>query len=983
MRKFIFLAFVFVIVAVSVKSFAFVIPENDSKTEYLYVIGPKGDPKKGAEDHKQVLHIDVPADTEREILIYVYDPDTGGDLDAKRSRTNPWNTNTEISVSGKGGKTLEKKEFGELGYDSQFYKFRPFSKTEAKDMGGFFRFTLDVTATSGDDANLFKVKILPDKVRVSSPNITFRLLPKKGAQMYFYPLIPEGTDKIFVENYDLDIDGGSSLLRDLKNNQEFSVNDSESGEWSKTEIALSSTNERYVDYVITKATQIDAHAGLKISDANGNPIPIYFRKKEAPVSESKCNEFTFDATSSYDPDNQALSFLWDFGDGTTSDKPVVTHTFENGGDYNVILSVTDNSGLECDTASAVHSIYINTPPVAAFSAPDISCVNQLINFDASSTTDDTPGQVSYKWNFGDGTTGEGQQVTKAFEKGGTYNVNLSVNDNSGTSCDSDKVAQTITINTPPVANAGDDVNLCLSHDKDYTISFNGSGSRDADNDTLVYTWDFGDGSGDTGVNVTHVYDSRGEYVVTLSVEDGSGSACSTDTDSLNVKINKQPVAKAGNNSIICLGTEVMFDGSGTIGEEGEELTYDWDFGDGTTGSGVQAAHTYSTGGNYKTVLTVNDGESTECSISSDSVFVKVNTQPSALISSVDKECTGTSITFDGSGSTDSDGDNLTYSWDFGDGNGDTGDKVTHAYNKSGEYVVTLTVDDKAGSTCDIDTESVNIEINEPPVAVAGDNSLVCLGTEVIFDGSRTISEEGEELTYDWNFGDGTTGSGVQVAHTYATGGSYKTVLTVNDGQSTRCSISADTVFVTVNSQPSAQLNSVDMVCTGDTVSLDASSTNDPDNDTLTYTWDFGDGTTENSGAKVTHVYNKGGSYPVKLVIDDNKGTECSQDMTDIVVQVNTPPVADAGSNLVCCLDKVTEFSASSSFDADGDNLSYVWDFGDSTTAVGENVSHAYSSTGEFLVVLTVNDGTGTKCDTATDSFTAIVNAKPTPIIKIR
>ncbi len=348
MNRFMVLAFVMAIVTICGRSFAYVVPEEKSETEYLYVIGPKGNPKKGAEDHKQELNIDVPADAQGEIMISIYDPDTGGDIDAKRSRTNPWDTTTEAIIYGKEGKELEKIQFGESGYDEEFYRFRSFTKTEGKDLGGFFRFTLDITAIEGDDANLFKVKVLPNSVKVSSTNITYRLLPKEGAKMYFYPLIPEGTDKIIVENYDLDVDGGSSVLLDPLNNKEYDINDSDSGEWRKTEITLLSTNERFVDYVVTKATQIDAHAGLRILDGNGNALPIYFSKEETPVSASNCNEFTFDATSSFDPDNQALTFLWDFGDGIKSDKAVVKHKYENGGDYNVILSVTDNSGLECD-----------------------------------------------------------------------------------------------------------------------------------------------------------------------------------------------------------------------------------------------------------------------------------------------------------------------------------------------------------------------------------------------------------------------------------------------------------------------------------------------------------------------------------------------------------------------------------------------------------------------------------------------------------
>lgn len=817
MRNFILFVFVLAVaVAIGGKSFATVVPEENSQVDYFYVIGPKGDPRKGAEDHKQVLHIDVPAGSGENVEISIYDPNTGGDIDAKKNYINSWDTTTEITVSGGGG-TLVKKEFGKSEADGEYLSLGSFSTTDGENIGAFYRFTLSVVATTGDDANLFKVKVSPDSARISSTNITFRLVPKKNAKMYFYPLIPNGVDQIVVENYDLDEDGGTSVLIDPADGKEYKISDSSSGKWRDTNVSLSGSGKRYLDYVVTKATQIDAHAGLRMTDSDGNPLSIYFSKQETPVVAAvvavppvtdKCNEFTFDATASFDPDNQALTFLWDFGDGSTSDLPVVKHAFENGGNYNVTLTVTDNSGLECNTAMTSQMVPVNSPPIAAFTAPGIACTNQTINFNASATTDDSP-DISYLWNFGDGTTGEGEQITKVFEKGGTYNVVLAVNDNSGTSCDTDSVAHTITINTRPVAKAGDDIDLCLPYNSDYSIHFDGSGSYDDDGDQLNYKWDFGDGTSDTGAKINHVYQQGGEYVATLVVEDGSGSACSTDADTINIKINKAPVAEAGNTQVVCLGTEVTF------------------------------------------------------------------------------------------------------------------------------------------------------------------------------DGSASISEEGETLTYDWDFGDGTTGSGMQVAHSYSQGGGYKAILTVNDGQSTKCSSSSDSVFVTVNTPPSAALSSVDTICTGDVVSFDASGTSDADGDNLTYSWDFGDGTTDENGPKVTHTYRKGGNYSVRLTVDDKKGTVCSQDMTAINVRVNTPPVADAGPNLVCCLDRVTDFDGSSSYDADGDQISYVWDFGDGSGGQGPQVSHAYSSPGTYMVTLTVNDNSGTRCDTATDSFTAVVNAKPTPIIKVR
>ena len=981
MKKILFFTFMIMCLMGARNSFAYTVPENDSGLEYLYVTGPGGDPLRGAEDHTQVLHIDVPESEQNRLTISVFDPETGGEIDARPFSDNPWDTKTEIIVSGGGG-VIYKEVFKSGKFDNKFFSFEPLSITDGEKIGSFYRFTLAITATDGDDANLFKVRVSPNSAKVSSPNVSFRLLPEEGKAMHFYPLIPNGVDKILVSSYDLDFDGGTSTLHDVANNQDYDIEASESGQWHDTVISLSSTQKRFIDYRIVKGTQYKAHAALKITDVDGNPFPIYFRRRNL----GNCDEFTFDGTSSYDPDNQALTYHWDFGDGTTSNESIVVHRFPNGGEFNVILSVQDTSGLHCDTAVSSQVVSVNTPPTADFVGPGISCIDQVLTFDAGRSTDNTPGQLSYHWDFGDGTSAEGKQVTKVFSRGGTYNVSLTVNDNSDTTCNSDSVSSMITINTMPVANAGSDIDLCLSYDQEYNINFDGSSSTDADNNRLTYRWDFGDGSHDTGPNVTHTYQTRGDYVASLFVDDGSGSACASNCDTVNVRINRSPVAVAGDDVSVCQGTEVTFDGSGSIGEEGEALQYDWDFGDGSIGNGAIVAHNYESGGVYTAVLTVNDMQNTDCSTSSDSVYVSVNSSPSADFSTVSEACSGEEISFT-SGSIDADGDALAYTWDFGDGTElQGGSNITHVYNKGGNYSVKMTVDDNKGTVCSQDSTSRSVSVNTPPLANLKPVRVTCTGDEVHFDASGSNDADGDVLTYAWDFGDGATiQGGPNESHVYNNGGRYTVSVTVADGKGTRCCTQCGTAStdVMVNTTPTAAFTSNNLACTGDEVYFDASGSNDADGDSLSYSWDFGDGTTIQGGSNVSHVYTKGGQYSVSMVVDDNKGTICSQDTTGASVRINTPPVADAGPNLVCCLEQLSEFDGSNSYDADGDNLTYTWDFGDGNTGEGAKVTHVYSTIGKFVITLTVNDNSGTSCDTASDSFHATVNAKPTSIIIVK
>ena len=208
MRKILVFALFIAVATFGVEDlFARIIPQDDSKIEFLYVTGPKGDPLTGAEDFEQLLHIDIPADAQDIVKIGIGDPDTGGDIDARESDFNPWDTVTEITLYGSKG-ILYEKQFGEGEYNNEFYYFDSLSKTDGVKIGEFYRFILVLTAISGDDANLFKVEV-PDNAMVSSPNITMRLLPDEGTKMHLYPLVRKGVTQIVVDNYDIDEHGGA------------------------------------------------------------------------------------------------------------------------------------------------------------------------------------------------------------------------------------------------------------------------------------------------------------------------------------------------------------------------------------------------------------------------------------------------------------------------------------------------------------------------------------------------------------------------------------------------------------------------------------------------------------------------------------------------------------------------------------------------------------------------------------------------------
>ncbi|WP_109505942.1 PKD domain-containing protein [Nocardioides speluncae] len=154
----------------------------------------------------------------------------------------------------------------------------------------------------------------------------------------------------------------------------------------------------------------------------------------------------------------------------------------------------------------------------------------------------------------------------------------------------------------------------------------------------------------------------------------------------------------------------------------------------------------------------------------------------------------TTVSFDGSGSSDPDGTIASYSWDFGDGSpAGSGATPDHTYAADGTYDVTLTVTDNLGRTAS-QTLEVSV-LNESPVA---DFSATPSELSVSVDGTDSDDPDGSIASYAWNFGDGNTDTGPTASHTYAASGTYNVTLTVTDNQGATDSI---TKPVTVSSTP--------------------------------------------------------------------------------------------------------------------------------------------------------------------------------------
>ena len=231
--------------------------------------------------------------------------------------------------------------------------------------------------------------------------------------------------------------------------------------------------------------------------------------------------------------------------------------------------------------------------------------------------------------------------------------------------------------------------------------------------------------------------------------------------------------------------EVQFDAANSTGDI---ASYQWVFGDGGTTSQASPTHIFSTEGSYVVNLTVSDGDG---NLSEDSLTINVtastgtNTSPTAVITS--SSAIGKApfqVTLDASGSTDTDGQIVSYQWDLGDGNSAEGVQINHTYAIAGTYNPTVTVTDNGGLSDSASTPIIvesSSSTNTPPIAdIKASATIGPPPLKVIFDAGNSSDVDGSVVSYYWDFGDGSTGSGKTTDHTFEQAGEYTIELIVVD-----------------------------------------------------------------------------------------------------------------------------------------------------------------------------------------------------------
>ncbi|HOS82930.1 MAG TPA: PKD domain-containing protein [Methanolinea sp.] len=663
-----------------------------------------------------------------------------------------------------------------------------------------------------------------------------------------------------------------------------------------------------------------------------NALNASFTTNPSPPSGTVPLTVTFTDTSAGYP----TCWVWDFGDGFTSNESNPTHTFTSDGSYTVTLTASRCIAQPCAGTSSMSTV-VTVGPRADFTAtPTVGTAPLIVSFTDTSTVSGT----SYSWSFPGGTPGTSTERNPVvrYDIPGTYSVSLTVTGSFGTKTEVKNNYIEVRPSLVPVADFSASP---LTGQRPLTVQFT---DLSTNNPTSWY-WTFGDGSYSTLQNPSHTYAEPGTYTVSLTASNSGGSSTpAVKTDYITVA---GPVAdftaspRTGIKPLTVYFTDLS---------TGNPTEWAWDFNnDGVTDSYAKnPTWTYPGDGTYTVKLTV-DYSKAWADHETKTGYITVSQVPAPEADFTGAPRTGIKplrVDF-----TDLSTNNPTsWSWDFGDGSTSTEKNPSHTYQAPGTYTVRLTASNEGGANSN--TKNAYITVDNLPGPVADFSASPRSGTRPLTVDFTDLST-GNPTGWEWDFNnDGTVDSMDQhPSWTYDAVGTYAVKLKVtNEGGS-------DTViktgYITVSNIPSPVSEFTASPRSGTmplTVNFIDQSTGNP----VSWSWDFGDGSTSTE-RNPSHTYQTPGTYTVRLNVTNNGGYNVNTKPAYIVVTDIALPTANfVASPLTGITPLTVQFTDTST----GGPTTWLWDFGDGTTSTLQSPTHTFTSPRKYTVSLTVSNAKG-------------------------
>ena len=697
------------------------------------------------------------------------------------------------------------------------------------------------------------------------------------------PVANAGTDYAVVIGTKVVLDRGKSSDAE---------NDKLTYAWALTSLptgskaTLSSATDTTPNFTADLAGTYTATLVVNDGRVGSNEAKITITAEAAPVADPGAVQSVLtgatvilDGSKSSSSNNGKMSYQWVLTSKPTDSKatlpsvsvPKLSFVADVAGTYRATLVINDGLLESPPAGVTVTAADVNAAPVANAGISGSVLTGSKVTLQGSGTDANHNDVLTYLWTSLSAPHGSNAVLSNpkdpkpnfTADVAGNYTATLVVNDGK---LDSNAVQVVITatdINVAPVADAGVPQNVLTGS----TVLLDGRNSKDVNNDSLTYQWallsvPFGSNAVLTAAiepKASFKADLDGDYVISLVVKDGRLNSNPAQVTVTAATVNVAPVANAGLAQSVLTGSKVTLDGSKSTDANNDTLTYRWTLlsvpggSTATLSSSADSKPTFiaNVAGTYVANLIVNDGQVNSAAQQVTVAAAIINAAPVANAGLPQNVLTGSSVTLDGTKSTDANKDLLTYKWvllskppgSTAQLSSDTAAKPTLTTDAAGTYVISLVVNDGKDTSGLVATSITATVGNAAPVADPGENKIVAKGALVTLDGSGSSDANHDVLTYRWTLLAKPTNSTAVLSSTSAAKptftadlpGTYVASLVVNDGKDNSAAVS---VAVTSNAAPVAVPGLDQTVKKGALVKLDGSKSTDANNDTLTYRWEL-------------------------------------------------------------------------------------------------------------------------------------------------
>lgn len=712
----------------------------------------------------------------------------------------------------------------------------------------------------------------------------------------------------------------------------------------------------------TWATSGNHTTTLKVQSAGGctstNTATHTINVNAAPIAGFKYDLNCTNRTIAFTDTSKGMGgtinkWTWDFGDGsaTSNAQNPPPHVYPATGTYNVSLMVETSNGCKAVVA-ANKQITIDVAPVADFTLPGNTCLPGATPAFVNGTTisDGTIASVTYAWDFGDGSAANtDKDPTHLYANTGSYTVKLTATSAKGCA---NAVSKTYSsIFAPPVAAIANIAEVCAGG----TATLSSAGSTAAGSTVTGWAWDFGDAATSTDQNPTHPYTTAGSYTVSLTVTSAAG--CTSIATTKTAVVNALPTA-GFTSDVNCTTRNVAFTDASTP-NSGTVNTWTWNYGDGGTGNSATPTHQYTNEGSFTVTLTVKTDKGCTSSTPASKTIV-IAAAPVVDFDLPGNLCLPNATGTFANKTTISDGTiaQVTYAWEFGDGQTSTAASPSNTYAAVGPFTVKLTATSNQG--CVSTSSKPYNAVYAQPTAVITAPAGVCLGNNTSFSSSQSTAPASTVTGWAWNFGDGGTSTDQNPVYIYATAGN-KTVTLIVTSQAGCSSVAASQSF-DVNLSPVPNFTFSAVRCEDSVITFNDASTSNATGGITEYKWNFGDGSAplvQTVLAPATHTFATTQTFNVSLELKNANGCLSPIPVFSLPVAINPNPVSSFTVSDICIPGGAAQFTQAATISS-GSVTAWDWSFGEATIPNSSSPTPQvnYPTGGEYPVTVKATSDQG-------------------------